>query len=45
MKPSMKRMMALVLSLMLLFPALAEDSEQIIVPESEAVLEELNLPE
>ena len=42
MKSSMKRILALVLSLMLLIPALAEDSEQ---TEPEVVLEELVIPE
>ena len=42
MKSSMKRMLALILSLMLLIPALAEDTEP---TEQEVVLEELVIPE
>ena len=42
MKSSMKRMLALILSLMLLMPALAEDTEP---TEQEVVLEELVIPE
>ena len=43
MKSSMKRMLALVLSLMLLIPALAEDTEQSV--QNDVVLEELDIPE
>ena len=42
MKSSMKRILALILSLMLLIPALAEDTEP---TEQEVVLEELVIPE
>ena len=41
MKSSMKRMLALVLSLMLLIPALAEDTEQSV--QNDVVLEELDI--